>query len=431
MIAVIMAGGKGTRLSALTKDEFPKPMMPVDGKPILLRQVEVLKQNGIDEFIFIVGHLSEKITDYFGDGSKFGVKINYIIETQPLGSAGALFFLKDKIKDDFLLVFGDTIFDIDVNKMADFHKSKKSVATLFAHPNSHPFDSDLIVCDNDGKVNDILGKNQPRTFYHNLVNAAFFVLSPKALDVLQKPEKAGLEKDILMKLIQNGQPVYCYKSSEYIKDAGTVDRIDDVTRDLKSGLVSKRNLKNKQKAVFLDRDGTINVHIPFINNHKDIRLIDGAARAVKALNENGYLALVVTNQPVIARGECSFDELDLMHQVIETQLGKEGAYLDDLAFCPHHPHSGYEGEVKELKIDCDCRKPKTGMIDGFVKKYNVDLSQSFLVGDTTIDIQTAVNAGLKSILVLTGCAGEDKKYDVKPDYVCKDLADAVNLILRK
>lgn len=431
MTAVIMAGGKGTRLTALTKDEIPKPMMPVRGKPLLLRQVETLKQNGVNDFIIIVGHLGNVIKDYFGDGTSLGVNISYITETCPLGSAGALYYLKDKLRGDFLLVFGDTVFDIDVEKMLAFHREKRAVATLFAHPNSHPYDSDLIECDKDGRVLAIVGKNDKPEFYHNLVNAAFFVLNREALDVITSPEKLGLEKDVLSVLIKKGKAVYCYRSTEYIKDAGTVDRIEAVSADIESGVVSARNLKNKQKAVFLDRDGTINVHIPFINDHNQVQLIDGAAGGIRKLNEAGYLTFVVTNQPVIARGECTFEELDIIHRVLEMKLGEAGAYIDDLEFCPHHPHKGYPGEIAELKIDCECRKPKTGMIDKLAAKYNVDISESWLVGDTTIDIQTAKNAGLKSIMVLTGMGGSDNKYDAKPDYVCADLRQAAQLILEK
>lgn len=431
MIAVIMAGGKGTRLSALTKDEIPKPMMPVCGKPLLLRQIEALKENGIKEFVLIIGHLGDVIKNYFGDGKNFGVKISYITENQPLGSAGALFYLKGRISDDFLLVFGDTVFDIDIGRMAEFHKRNAAEITLFAHPNSHPYDSDLIECSHDGRVTAIIGKGEKKGFYRNLVNAAFFILNPSALDVIGEPRKLGFEKDVVCPLIARGRAVYCYRSTEYIKDAGTVDRIAAVAEDIENGVVTARNLKNKQKAVFLDRDGTINVHIPFISRHEDVALIDGVADAIKRLNRAGWLVFVVTNQPVIARGECTFEELETIHRVIEMKLGESGAYIDDWEFCPHHPHGGYEGEVAALKIDCPCRKPKTGMIDKLAEKYNVDLRHCWLVGDTTIDIQTAKNAGMSSILVKTGMGGSDNKYNVQPDFVCADLSAAADVILEK
>lgn len=421
--AVIMAGGKGTRLSAVTGGEIPKPMVQICGKPLLERQIECLVKGGVNEIVIITGYLGNKIKEYFGGGERHGVKISYIEEKEPLGSAGALYYLKGE-KEDFFLVFGDTVFDIDLKRMMDFHKEKGGSATLFAHPNSHPYDSDIIVKNEDNRVIEILPKNALRDFYYeNLVNAAFFVLSPRILEGLTG-EKTDMEKGLLRNRIKDNKDVYAYVSSEYIKDAGTESRYIAVERDIVNGVVEARSFRNRQRCVFLDRDGTINKLNGLITSAEMLELLPGAAEGIKKINESGMLAVVLTNQPVIARGLCTVERLREIHNKLQTELGKQGAYIDGLFYCPHHPDSGYEGEVKELKIDCDCRKPKTGMFKQAEKRYNIDLSMSYTIGDSWRDIEAGQLAGTKTVLV-----EGDKGKEVEADYSCTDLLEAVEWVL--
>ena len=437
MKTVIMAGGRGTRISSVARD-IPKPMIKIEGKPVLEHELECLRDQGFTDIILTVSHLGNIIMDYFGDGSGispatgklFGVHIEYYFEKEPLGNAGALFKIKDKLDSDFLLLNADAVFDVDFNGFVAFHKKHGGLVTLFTHPNSHPYDSGLIVADKNGAVEQWLAKEDKRPeYYRNRVNAGLHVINPSILEQSGidadkvgtvgengKPIKMDLDRQLLKPLAGTGK-MFCYDSPEYVKDMGTPERYYSVCEDYKVGRVSGKNLKNKQKAVFLDRDGTINKYVGFLRNVDEFKLLDGVGDAIKKINASGYLAIVVTNQPVIARGEVSFEELEAIHNKMETLLGKEGAYLDGVYFCPHHPHKGYEGERPELKFDCNCRKPKPGMLMEAARDFNIDLSQSWMVGDGEIDIKAGQNVGCQTALIGTGDFGQSETVTSLKDFV--------------
>lgn len=401
-----MAGGRGTRIAELFPN-IPKPLIPVAGMPILEREIRSLCAQGFKDIILTVGYLADKIIAYFGDGSQFGAKIEYFVEESPLGNAGALFRLREKIGDEpFLLLNADAAFDVDFNRMVAFHKNHGGLVTLFTHPNSHPYDSGLIIADENGHVEKWLAKEDERPrWYDNRVNAGLHVIDSKVLDISLKsleinkesgfPQgKVDLDRQILKPLCGSNM-MFCYDSPEYVKDMGTPERFHQVEADYKNGVVQAKNLTNKQKAIFLDRDGTINKYVGFLRNIDDFELIEGVAEAIKLINQSGYLAIVVTNQPVIARGEVSWEELNEIHKKMATLLGKEGAYVDGIYICPHHPDKGFEGERPEYKIDCDCRKPKPGLLLQAAKDFNIDLSESYMIGDSHRDVEAGENAGVK------------------------------------
>lgn len=430
MQAVIMAGGKGTRLRSITNDEIPKPMAPIAGKPILQWQIECLRRSGVTDILLIIGYLGEKIEAYFGSGADFGVRIDYFREEQPLGTAGALAEVADRLEEDFLLVFGDTIFDISIPRMMAFHREKQAEATLFVHPNSHPFDSDIVLRDETQRVCGFLSKHDTRTdWYDNCVNAGFYIVNKRLCGRIVRGEKTDLEKQVLRPLARQGGAVYAYLSPEYIKDVGTPERITAAAGELERGVVAARNLEKKQKCVFLDRDGTVNQYRGLISTPEQLELEPCAAEAIRLLNRSGYLAVVVTNQPVVARGMCSVEDVENIHRKLSTLLGQEGAYLDGIVFCPHHPDKGYPEENPAYKIPCRCRKPDIGMLTACAERFNIDLAQSWMVGDTTVDLQTGLNAGTHTALVLTGEAGRDGKYDVQPQRTGADLLDVVKQII--
>jgi D,D-heptose 1,7-bisphosphate phosphatase len=397
MKVIIMAGGMGTRAASIAGD-IPKPMIPICGKPVLEYQIDCLKRNGLTDIRLVIGYLGGKIKEHFGDGSNFGCTISYFTETEPLGTAGALFKLKD-LPNDFILLNGDIIFDLDFSRMIAFHNQNKAWASIAVHPNSHPFDSALVETNGNHQVTGWINKEDKRTYYKNQVNAGIHIVSKALLDNNpQSKEKVDLDRDLLKPSIKTGS-VFAYQTPEYIKDMGTPDRFAQVSSDIEKGLVSQKNLANKQKCVFLDRDGTINIYNDFIRKPQDFELIEGAAEAIKKINASGYLAIIITNQPVIARGEVEIETLDLIHMKMETDLGRHGAYIDALYYCPHHPDKGFPGEKPEYKIECSCRKPKPGMILAAAEKYNIDLSKSYMVGDDKRDIEAAQAAGCRPVFI--------------------------------
>lgn len=471
MKTIIMAGGRGTRISERFPD-IPKPLIPIDGVPVLEREICSLRDQGFTDLILTISHMGDKIRDHFGDGSRLGVRITYFNEETPLGNAGALFLLRGQLTEDFLLLNADAVFDVDFNRMVKFHKAHGGLVTLFTHPNSHPYDSGLILADDAFCVERWLTKEDPRPeFYRNRVNAGLHVISPKVLDMAAAGEgpfggapgagtggapgagtggaagagtggalgartggaagagtggapgtgvridvsrigqagddgkiyKVDLDRRLLKPLAGSGQ-MYCYDSPEYVKDMGTPERYDAVCRDFLAGTVQAKNLKEPQKAVFLDRDGTINKYVGFLRKIDQFELLPGVADAIRKINASGYLCIVVTNQPVIARGEVTVPELEEIHRKMETLLGLEGAYLDGLYYCPHHPHKGYAGEVPELKIECSCRKPKSGMLLKAAEDFNIDLGKSWMVGDGENDILAGRNAGCRTALI---CEAEE------------------------
>lgn len=210
---------------------------------------------------------------------------------------------------------------------------------------------------------------------------------------------------------------------------GTPKRLKKVEADFQSALINAGKGREHQPVVFLDRDGTINQEAGYISKPEQLQLLPGVALAIQAIRSAGFLVVVITNQPVVARGEATEEDIAAIHRKLEWELGLQGAYVDAIYYCPHHPDSGFAGERQELKTECDCRKPNPGMISRATKQFPIDLSSSWLIGDTTIDIELARRAGMQSILVHTGSAGQDGKYpNAKPTLVAANLLEAASLI---
>ncbi|MCX6904909.1 MAG: HAD-IIIA family hydrolase [Verrucomicrobia bacterium] len=449
---VILAGGQGTRLKDRLGD-LPKPMIPIAGKPLLEHQIELARQHGLARVLMFVCHRADLIAAHFGDGSRWGLRVEYVLEKEPLGTAGAVWAGLDKLEDQFVVIYGDTMVNVDLTRLCQAHQ--RSGATAF-HNRPHPADR----------------------FFQNLVNAGLYVINKGALKEgcqrfrensdgdrssrrkeaqtpsvcaeataesqslltsaptgqtgsQARPPILDFGKDLFPAMLAGGSHLQGYNSPEFIKDIGTPERYDHVCAQYAAGLVQRSSLATPQRAIFLDRDGTLvkEVSAQGLHSPDQLELLPGVPEAIRHLNHAGWRVIVVTNQPVVAKGFCTEACLRLIHNKLETLLGREYAFLDRIYWCPHHPQKGFPGERPELKVECNCRKPKTGLIEQAVRDLSVDLAQSWLIGDTTTDVQTARNAGVRSILVRTGYAGSDGKEKAEPDHQCANLGDAVRFIL--
>jgi histidinol-phosphate phosphatase family protein len=432
MQVVILAGGMGTRLRTVTGNDVPKPLVKINGRPLLDYHLAHIAQAGIRNVVLLTGYGGDKISEFCGNGSNWGLDVRCVREMAPAGTAGAVLRALDVLDQRFLVLYGDTVFEFDMHRMWAYHERRAADATLFLHPNDHPHDSDLVEMNDDEQVVRLHPyPHPPDANLPNLVNAGIYILERSVLSALTGlPPRPDFGKHVFPLVLAQGGRLMGYRSPEYVKDAGTPERLNQTVQDLLSGRVSACSLRNAAPAVFLDRDGTLNEYRGYIRRPEDLTLLPGIGGALAKLNGSRYRTALVTNQPVVARGESTEAGLRAIHNRLETLLGAEGAYLDALYFCPHHPDAGYPNERVDLKIACQCRKPKIGLIQRAQRDLNLDLSDSWMIGDSTIDVMTARRAGVRSILVQTGEAGRDGRFPCLPDFECPSLVEAVDLIMR-
>jgi len=427
MDAVIAAGGKGTRLGELTR-EIPKCLIAVAGRPLLSLQLEELSRSGIRKVWLLTGHLGWLVEEYIRDNRQ-PVEVELIREEAPLGTGGGLASLAGRIEEPFVFLYGDLVLSLDLGRMWAFHDRSGAAVTMLAHPSSHPGDSDLILEGEGERVLGISRKSQVRRdWLRNLANAGLYILSPDLPASIERGARLDFEKEILPPYIEAGT-TFAYRTTEFVKDMGTPERLAEAGEAIGTGAAEARRLSNRQRAIFLDRDGTINEFVGLVSRPEQLRLLGGAAAAIRRINRSKYLCFVVSNQPAAARNLCDVAGIETIHRKLETLLGQDGAFLDDIRFCPHHPDRGYPEENPALKIDCACRKPKPGMLLELAERYNINLAESYMIGDTSVDVMTAANAGTKSILVASGMKEEPPKYDARPDSRASDLGEAVGAIL--
>lgn len=428
---VILAGGFGSRLKPIIGNDIPKPMALIGNVPLLEHQINLCRKNNFCNILILVHHLADVITNYFQDGREYGVNITYRLENTPRGTAGAIYDNLDLLKNSFIVIYGDTFLDVNLRKFYNSNNLDYDAVT-YCHPNSHPYDSDLLKLDSNNFVTDVFRPiNSGKQIYKNIVNAALYVMNRSLFSSIDCSKKMiDISSELFPEAIKKGKKIKAYESVEYIKDMGTPDRYEKVKSDFLNHI--NQNLADSalKKCIFLDRDGVINYDVGHLNNINDFKLIDGVEEAISRLVNQGFLVICVTNQPVISRGELSFDGLEKIHMKMEALLGKKGAYLHKIYFCPHYPESGYIGEVKDLKIKCNCRKPSPGMLLRAIKDFNIDPSSSWMIGDHSRDILAGKAANVSGILIKS-----DKRttmtYLEDAEFVAKDLLSATDYILAK
>jgi histidinol-phosphate phosphatase family protein len=428
--AVILAGGKGTRLASVLNG-LPKPLVDVCGKPLLLHQLELLCAHGFTDAVVMVNHRADAIREWLV-GVDLPISVRLIDDGEPRGTAGAVLAALDELEPEFLVMYGDTMLCVDLERFWAWHHAAPGAdVSLFLHPNDHPHDSDLVEIDETGRIVAFHAYPHPaNAWLPNLVNAALYVVRRESLRAWSEtPGPLDFAKDLFPRMLAAGAALRGYASPEYIKDAGTPERLQRVRNALTSGAIRRASLNEPQQAVFFDRDGTLNVEYGLIRRPEDLKVFPFAGSAIRRLNEAEWRTVLVSNQPVVARGEVTEAELRHIHARLETEIGRDHAYFDRIYICPHHPDRGFPGERIELKIRCNCRKPEPGLIFNAQRDLNIDLARSWYIGDATADLGAAENAGVSGILVESGHGGLDRRYPYEARFTVANVSAAATFIL--
>ena len=438
MRAVIIAGGLGTRARAMTADRIPKALLPVAGIPIIFRQLRTLRREGICNVTVLAGHLGDRLVGPLAAETRaLGLALDVLVENELLGTAGCLSALGAASQDTFL-VYGDMLFDMALDALQNFHRSSQALITIVAHPNDHPRTSDLVSA-TDGLVHAVHPREEPRgEDYRNLVPAGLYLAAPSFFAHVAKAEKSDMIRDVLPRLVTCGARVVAYNTPEYIRDVGTPARHAVAEADIAAGKVASLNIRKKRPAIFFDCDGVLNEEPgnPGVISPDGVVPIPGAGRAIGAARAAGFLTVAVTNRAQVARGLVTFEGLDRIFGRLEALLAQDGGVLDRIYFCPHHPDSGFEGEVRALKIRCECRKPGTLLFQRAIEELPIDQTRSVGIGDSLRDIGAARTMGLWSYGVRSGygCRDADRYSGAPtalpiPDLMFEDVVEAVNFCI--
>ena len=399
---VIASGGMGTRLKEISKN-IPKPLLLINGKSTLERCIEQLAKNSFENILITLGFKSSSFERYIYEfKKKYMINIDIFLESNPLGECGALWHVKEKLSDNFIFINGDIIFSIDFDRLKSFHERLCSDLTLVTHVSDHPRDSDLVSAANGTLVNQIYFKDSTKNSdnFAYLGNAAIFVIKRFLLEKIDPPnqkETKSVFQHIVRKIFELNINIYSYNTTEYIKDMGTPYRLKIVEKDLLDNKVESRNYKNKQKALFLDRDNTlIKCAIgEYILDENNIEFITDNINKISHIAKKYDFVCLVTNQPQISMGKLSIKRLDQINTIVIKYCLSQGLKIDIITYCPHHPHMGFNQEIKVLKKDCFCRKPNPGLFLEQAFLRNINLSQSLMIGDSNADMKAAQNAGCK------------------------------------
>ena len=435
MQAAIVAGGMGTRAVEMTAGRIPKALLPIAGVPIIFRQLRTLRREGIVRVNVLAGHLGDQLqTAIASEAAKLDLTVKIIIEAAPLGTGGCLAAL-EPTAEDILVVYGDMLFDIALAPLQEFHSRKSALLTVVAHPNDHPRTSDLII-EEDGLVKAVLPRDRPRTEdYRNLVAAGVYLASPTFFSRLDRGTKADMIHDVLPRLIASGGRIAAYNTPEYLRDVGTPSRHAVAERDVVSGRVEALNKAHRRPAIFFDCDGVLNEEpgSQGVLTANDVVLIPGAGTAVARARGAGLLTVAVTNRPQVAKGLVTFDGLDHILGRLEALLAADSGVLDRIYYCPHHPETGFPGEIPALKVRCECRKPGTLLLRRAVDELPIDKPRSALIGDSLRDIGAARAFGIWAYGVRTGAACRDSQRFLretgappKPHLMFDNVSEAVD-----
>ena len=388
--AVIFAGGLGERLKPFTETN-PKPMYPINGIPFIECLIKQIKSYGINDIIILLGYLHEKVEEYLGDGSKFGVNIRFVVTPVEYDTELRLNAAKEILNDEFLMMYCDNICPINFERLCDNFYKHNAIIELSIYNNNDNWTKSNIIIDEDkieskdiNKLNcfksGIVTIYDKKRVTPNLkyVDIGYAIISKKALEYISDKNE-NFEAVVYPKLL-NEKKLYATVTNHRYYSIGSFERIKYT-----------ENFLSNQKYIFIDRDGTLNVRpkkAEYIVKPEDFIWINGAKDAIKKLNDAGYFIIMISNQAGIARGAMTELDFNNVQNKMQKDLDDIGAHIDAVYYCPH----GWDE-------NCDCRKPKPGMLYQAQKDFSINLSKCIMIGDDERDIITANNADMKAVLV--------------------------------
>ena len=373
--AVILAGGIGTRLKPLTNN-LPKPMIPINRKPFLEYLIDLLKENGIKEAVLLLGYLPDKIREYFGNGSDFGIKIKYSIGDVSFETGKRIKNAEELLDNNFLLMYCDNYWPLNFKKLVKYHNNHNVLATVTIYTNKDNFTKSNMKVDDQGYV--ILYDKSRKEKNLSGVDIGFFIVNKKVFE-LMPDTNFSFEKKILPKLTKKKQ-LAGYLTDHKYYSIGKIERLP----------ITEQFLKPK-KVLFLDRDGVINkkpFKADYVKSWDEFEFLPGSVEAITLLTQNGYEIYIISNQAGIARGIMTKDNLKGIHKKMKNELRKHGARISGIYYCPHGWDDG-----------CECRKPKPGMFFQAAREHHIDLTKTIFIGDDERDIEAGEAARVKTILV--------------------------------
>lgn len=392
--AVILCGGLGTRLGELTSTT-PKPMLMVAGRPFLEHLIQEVARYGIGRITLLAGRFGEKIRDAYDGRVLFGARIEVLIEPEPLGTGGALRFAAPSLDPVFLLMNGDSWLETDLVALAKAWQASRHAdpqvqaqLLLKSVPDAGRFGTVALQGDRVVKFREKLPISSGNP---GLINGGVYILDRSAVGLAAAEGPCSLESDILPLLVKTGQVCGVVAAQDaYFIDIGLPETYSQSQGDL----IRQRT----RPALFLDRDGTLNVDKGYTHLASDLVWLPGARETIKYANDAGYYVFVITNQAGIARG--LYDESAILgfHAAMQASLFEIGGHIDALEFCPHHP----EGVVSAFAKPCRRRKPAPGMIEDLAASWPVDLGRSLLIGNAENDLRAAKAAGIRGLLYSGG-----------------------------
>ncbi len=426
---VVLMGGLGTRLKDYTK-QCPKSLVDVCGRPFFDYQLDLLTAWGFNRFVFLIGYRAEMIEEYYGDGSSRGISIKYSYDGEKLlGTGGAVRRAIDLLEDDFLLIYGDSFMDIDYAETVyryERGKAEGARALMTVLCNNNRFDRSNVVM-KDGRL--VLYDKHNPTPEMDYIDYGVCMYERSLFEDYPEDEAFDIAK------IQHELSVAGKMSAQTVTkrfyEIGSPGSLAEF-----SGYVTKR-FAESHPAVFLDRDGVINEivwnddieQLDSPMKTEQFKFLPNAADAVKMFKEKGYYVFVVTNQPGAAKGKTSLATLYDINTYMIDALSKEGAEIDDLFMCPHYPKKLPQTKEDFLIKKCSCRKPEPGLIYRAMRKYNIDLARSYMIGDSCSDVVAGSAVGLSTVFIGDlKCDLCKKLGDVAPTYVAANILEAAQII---